>query len=233
MDCSRGPRGTRSPGQDSPAPAPPLNPSVAQPQEAPSRSQLASSRDLKPGQHLRPAEACLSPALFGRHLTHIHSPPPLNVSLFPWRPFKMHASASKTRSGGKRGWREGQGQRKTRLYLAGKTQAGFQHTGGRVHIRWRLRGPRDTAQSSDAPRHTQRTHTPQDHCQAQMQSQSLVPPPRPTLSRASQTGAHPLAGAVCTALSSADFRKPEGEITHVGRQWGGRREVPTGACPPP
>ena len=62
-------------------------------------------------------------------------PPPLNVSLFPGRPFKMHASASKTRSERKRGWREGQGQRKTGLYLAGKTQAGFQYTGERAHIR--------------------------------------------------------------------------------------------------
>ena len=44
-------------------------------------------------------------------------------------------------------------------------------------------------------------------------------PPRPKQSRTdgntAARPAHLLAGAVCMALGSADFRKPEGEMTHV------------------
>lgn len=65
-------------------------------------------------------------------------------------------------------------------------------------------------------------------------AKSIPGAPSPPHSKQSLTdGSTPPGRAVCMALSSADFRKPEGEITHVGRQWGGRREVPTGACPPP
>lgn len=57
------------------------------------------------------------------------------------------------------------------------------------------RGPvtqRHGTHTAQTPRGTRRacarTHTPQDHCQVQMQSHSLALPPRPALSRAAQTG---------------------------------------------
>lgn len=139
----------------------------------------------------------------------------------------MHTS--ETRSGGKRGWRER--QRKTWLYLAGKTGRFYNWTGERAHIRYRPSDPETRHKhSSDAPRHTQsvcaHTHTTGPLPGADAKSLPGAPsPPRPKQSRTdgntAARPAHLLAGAVCMALSSADFRMPEGEMTHVGRQWRG------------
>lgn len=133
--------GTRSPGSRNPkgqAAQPhvaPLNPSVAEAQEAPSHSQLAGRQrrlEVKPA--LEASGGLAVTGIVWLHLTHIHPP----ASLFSRRTSEMHTF--ETRSGGRGAAGRGSG-RPASLYWVQKTQAGFKQAGEGAHMGHRPGGP--------------------------------------------------------------------------------------------
>lgn len=222
MDCTRNPGSRRSGKQDSPDPCSSFKCICGRVAGSPLSLPISQQQRLEARPAMKASRGLAVTGIVWLHLTHIHPPAMFPCSLGgPPRCTHLKPGLEGRGGGGRSSGRPGS------IWL-GKHRQNLNGQERELISDRRLVTQRHCTHTAQMPRGTHRAHT--RHRTTDRSRCKVTPwcslPPHPKQSSTDRNTAapstHPLAGAVCMALSSADFRKPEGEVTHAGRQGEGR-----------